>query len=120
VGQRSGLGLSGPDPRFVVRLDPVDNAVIVGGADEVCSRDVVVGAMTWTRETPVAPLRAEVRVRHRHTPALAIIEPGPDKTASIRFDEPQRAPAPGQAAVIYAGDEVLGGGTILRSTGGGS
>ena len=118
VGQRSGLGLSGPEPRYVVRLDPVENEVIVGGADEIWSRRIVVGAMTWTRGAPSGPLRADVRIRHRHTPASSSIVPGPDKTAEIIFDEPQRAPAPGQAAVIYAGDEVVGGGTILRSDGG--
>lgn len=114
VGQRSGLGLSGPEPRFVVRLDPAENAVIVGGADDVWSRSISVGALTWTRGAPGAALRAEVRIRHRHAPAAAAIEPGADRTATVVFDEPQRAPAPGQAAVIYAGDEVLGGGTILR------
>ncbi|PIR16806.1 MAG: tRNA 2-thiouridine(34) synthase MnmA, partial [Elusimicrobia bacterium CG11_big_fil_rev_8_21_14_0_20_64_6] len=48
VGQRSGLGLSGPEPRFVIRLDPAANEVIVGGADEVWSRSILVGALTWT------------------------------------------------------------------------
>ncbi len=114
VGQRSGLGLSGPEPRFVVRLDPVENAVIVGGADEVWSRSIVVGAMTWSHGAPAGPLRAEVRIRHRHTPAPSTVEPGSGKTATVHFDEPQRAPAPGQAAVIYSGDEVVGGGTIMR------
>ncbi len=114
VGQRSGLGLSGPEPRFVVRLDPAENAVIVGGAGEVWSRSIVVGAMSWTCGAPAGPLRADVRIRHRHAPAPSTIEPGSDKTATIFFDEPQRAPAPGQAAVIYAGDEVVGGGTIIR------
>lgn len=117
VGQRSGLGSIGPEPRYVVRLDPADNAVVVGNADEVWSRGISVGALTWTRQAPSAPLRAEVRVRHRHAPAAALIEPEADKTAKVLFDEPQRAPAPGQAAVFYAGDEVLGGGTILRSEG---
>ncbi|MEK7232455.1 MAG: tRNA 2-thiouridine(34) synthase MnmA [Elusimicrobiota bacterium] len=117
VGQRSGLGLSGSERRYVVRLDPVQNAVIVGGADELLSRTIAVGAMTWTRGAPAGPLRAEVRLRHRHAPAASTIEPGPGKTAAIYFDEPQRAPAPGQAAVIYSGDEVVGGGTILRLEG---
>ncbi|MBI4061531.1 MAG: tRNA 2-thiouridine(34) synthase MnmA [Elusimicrobia bacterium] len=118
VGQRSGLGLSGPDPRYVVELDPAENAVIVGATDEVWSRTIAVGAMTWTRGAPAGALRAEVRIRHRHAPAPAVVEPGPNATAAIRFDEPQRAPAPGQAAVVYSGDEVVGGGTILRGGGG--
>jgi tRNA-specific 2-thiouridylase len=114
VGQRSGLGLSGPEPRFVVRLDPADNSVIVGGADEVWSSSIIAGALTWTGQTPSGPLRADVRIRHRHAPASASVEPRPDNTIKIVFDAPQRAPAPGQAAVLYSGDEVLGGGTILR------
>jgi len=114
IGQRSGLGLNGPEPRYVVRLDPIENAVVVGGADEIYARSIVVGAMTWTRGAPIDPLRADVRIRHRHTPAPSLIEPGPDKTAKIVFDEAQRAPGPGQAAVIYSGDEVVGGGTIQR------
>ncbi len=114
IGQRSGLGLSTPEPRYVVRLDPAENAVIVGSTDELQSRGIRVGAMTWNGERMERPFRAEVRIRHRHTPAPATIEPGPDLTATVRFDEPQRAPAPGQAAVIYEGDAVVGGGTILR------
>jgi tRNA-specific 2-thiouridylase len=114
VGQRSGLGLSGPEPRYVVRMDPAENALIVGSTDELQARSIKVGAMTWNGERNGEPFRAEVRIRHRHAPAPSLIEPGPNNTATVRFDEPQRAPAPGQAAVIYSGDEVLGGGTILR------
>lgn len=117
VGQRSGLGLSGPEPRFVVRLDPEKNAVIVGGEGEVWSRGLVAGGLSWTRsDLPLrdGPLRASVRIRHRHVPASASISLRPDETAHVVFDAPQRAPAPGQAAVFYSGDEVLGGGTILR------
>ena len=117
VGQRSGLGLSGPEPRYVVRLDPAENAVIVGGADETWSKEITVGAITWPHGAPVSPLRAEVRVRHRHAPAPCSIELGKDSTAAVLFDEPQRAPAPGQAAVFYSGDVVVGGGTILRGGG---
>ncbi len=114
IGQRSGLGLSGPEPRYVVRIDAAANAVIVGGVDELQTRVISVGAMTWNGERNGGTLRAEVRIRHRHAPAAARIEIGPNLTATIYFDEPQRAPAPGQAAVIYDGDAVLGGGTILR------
>lgn len=114
VGQRSGLGLSGHEPRYVVRLDAVENAVIVGGTDELQSRAILVGTMTWSGERHEGAFRAEVRIRHRHVPEPSRIEVGPNNTATIYFDESQRAPAPGQAAVIYSGDEVVGGGTILR------
>ena len=118
IGQRSGLGLNGPEPRYVVRIDAAANAVIVGGVDELQTRTIVVGALTWNGERNGGTLRAEVRIRHRHTPAAASIELKSDGTAAIHFDELQRGPAPGQAAVVYHGDEVLGGGTILRSVGG--
>jgi tRNA-specific 2-thiouridylase len=114
IGQRSGLGLSGPEPRYVVRIDAAANAVIVGGVDELQTKSIIVGAMTWSGERNGGTFRGEVRIRHRHTPAAASIELKNDGTATICFDEAQRAPAPGQAAVIYSGDEVVGGGTILR------
>ena len=114
VGQRSGLGLSGPEPRYVVRMDPVDNALIVGGTDELQADGITVGAFAFTGERREGSFRGEVRIRHRHSPAPASIEVHGDATARIRFDSPQRAPAPGQAAVVYSGDMVVGGGTILR------
>jgi tRNA-specific 2-thiouridylase len=117
IGQRSGLGLNGPEPRYVVRIDAAANAVIVGGVDELQTKTITVGALTWNGERIGETLRADVRIRHRHTPAAARIEFGTDQTAAVTFDLPQRAPAPGQAAVIYSGDKVLGGGTILRSGG---
>ena len=114
IGQRSGLGLSGPEPRYVLRIDAAENAVVVGGVDELQTNGITIGAITWNGERNGGTLRAEVRIRHRHSPAAARIEFGTDFTAKIYFDEPQRAPAPGQAAVIYSNDVVLGGGTILR------
>jgi tRNA-specific 2-thiouridylase len=117
IGQRSGLGLSGPEPRYVVRIDAAANAVIVGSVDELQTTAIRVGALTWNGERNGGTFRAEVRIRHRHTPAAATIEQNNDGTATVRFDEAQRAPAPGQAAVIYSGDEVVGGGTILRGGG---
>ena len=118
IGQRSGLGLSGPEPRYVVRIDAAANAVIVGGVDELQTKSITVGALTWNGERNGGTFQAQVRIRHRHTPAAASIELNGDRTATMHFMEPQRAPAPGQAAVVYSGDEVLGGGTILRSLGG--
>ncbi len=115
IGQRSGLGLSGPEPKYVVRMDAAENAVIVGGVDELQTSGIIVGALTWNGERKEGILRAEVRIRHRHAPAAASIEINGNGTARIIFDEPQKAPAPGQAAVVYKGEEVIGGGTILRA-----
>jgi tRNA-uridine 2-sulfurtransferase len=114
VGQRKGLGITAPEPTYVVRLEPETNTLVVGGEGETGCLELVAGAVTWTAAAPSGPRRAEVRVRHRHVPAPALITPRADGTVSVAFDAPQRAPAPGQAAVFYAGDEVLGGGTILR------
>jgi tRNA-specific 2-thiouridylase len=115
VGQRKGLGLSTPEPRYVVRLEPETNTLVVGGEGEVFSAGLTAGAVTWTGGAPAGSVRAQVRVRHRHPPAEATLTVEPDGAVRAAFDEPQRAPAPGQAAVFYSGDEVLGGGTILRA-----
>jgi tRNA-specific 2-thiouridylase len=114
VGQRRGLGLTSLEPLYVVRLEPDTNTLVVGAEGEILSSGLTAGAVTWTRGAPAGPIRAEVRVRHRHPPAAASLSLREDGSVSVSFDAPQRAPAPGQAAVFYDGDEVLGGGTILR------
>jgi tRNA-specific 2-thiouridylase len=114
VGQRKGLGVTAAAPTYVVRLEPETNTLVVGGEGETLSTGLIAGAVSWTRSAPEGPRRASVRVRHRHAPASASLEPRADGTVSVVFDAPQRSPAPGQAAVFYDGDEVLGGGTILR------
>lgn len=112
VGQRSGVsGVA--EPLFVVALEPGENAVVVGGREETLFSSVEVGAVTWTNGAPDFPARVETRVRHRHEPAPSRLTPTPEGVR-VEFDEPQRAPAPGQAAAFYRGDELLGGGTILR------
>ncbi|MBI5247829.1 MAG: tRNA 2-thiouridine(34) synthase MnmA [Elusimicrobia bacterium] len=116
IGQRSGLGLSGPEPRYVVRIDAKENAVIVGSTDELQTREITVGAMTLNGERNGETFQAEVRIRHRHVPTPSTITLH-DGTATITFHEPQRAPAPGQAAVFYDNEAVIGGGTILRAGG---
>jgi len=114
VGQRRGLGVTAPEPTYVVRLEPETNTLVVGGEGETGVSALLAGRVTWTRGVPNGPRRAEVRVRHRHVPAPATLEVRADGAVAVSFDAPQRAPAPGQAAVFYDGDEVLGGGTILR------
>ena len=113
VGQRKGLGLGGGQARFVVALDAASNTLVVGGEAETRRAAFEVRAVSWTAgAAPSGPFRAAVRIRHRHAPAAAALEPRADGAVSVLFDEPQRAVTPGQAAVFYREQEVLGGGVI--------
>jgi tRNA-specific 2-thiouridylase len=89
--------------------------VAVGSAEELLSSEFTAAGVNWiSLENPAEPVRAEVRVRYRHTAAPATITPQPLRRARIVFDEPQRAITPGQATVFYRGDEVVGGGWIVQ------
>ena len=116
VGQRRGIGIADEKPLYVVSIEPRKNRVAVGSAEELLARDFTAAGVNWiTLDNPTEPVRADVRVRYRHTAAPATITPLPDGRARIVFDEPQRAITPGQATVFYRGDEVVGGGWIVRS-----
>jgi tRNA-specific 2-thiouridylase len=116
VGQRRGLGVAGGERLYVTSLDAAANRVVIGGADALGARGARVERVAWVAgEPPRGALRADVRVRHRHAGAPATIEPQPDGGARIAFDVPVAAVAPGQSAVFYAGDYVLGGGPIAEA-----
>jgi tRNA-specific 2-thiouridylase len=116
VGQRRGLGLSAKEPLYVAGLDAERNRVVVGAVDELNAKGARLERVSWVSgRTPDRAVRAKVRVRHRHAGAPASIEAGADGQAVVSFDEPVRAVAPGQAAVFYADDVVLGGGWITAS-----
>jgi tRNA-specific 2-thiouridylase len=120
VGQRRGLGIALGKPTFVTAIDPSRDAVVVG--DEAASSGAVLVDGTWADDVSF-PLRAEVKVRSHHRPQPATIErEGADESARwvVRFDEPARAVAPGQIAVAYRGDRVLGGAMIAATRGDGS
>jgi tRNA-uridine 2-sulfurtransferase len=113
VGQRRGLGLSAGRPLYVVALDRAKNRLVVGEDAELRSRVCEVRDVNWIPfTTPDTPIDAMVRVRNRHEPAAAEITPLDATTARVTFREPQRAITPGQAAVFYADELVLGGGWI--------
>jgi len=115
VGQRRGIGVSRELPLYVVRIDAVQNRVVVGGSNELLSSEFTTAGVNWiVFDAPLDPVRAEVRVRYRHTAAPATIEMIGGGRTRVRFDEPQRAITPGQATVFYRGDEVLGGGWIVK------
>jgi tRNA-specific 2-thiouridylase len=116
VGQRRGIGIANEKPLYVISINSDRNRVTVGAAEELLSTEFIAAGVNWIAlDDPAEPVRAEVRVRYRHTAAAATITPLPDARARIVFDEPQRAITPGQATVFYRGDEVVGGGWIVRS-----
>ncbi len=113
VGQRKGLGLGGGEPRYVQRLDAEKNQVVVGSADGLLADRGRAERVSWTRGiAPEAGRRVCVKVRYQHDAVEASLSPLADGAVELTFDEPVRALAPGQAAVFYDGDEVLGGGWL--------
>jgi tRNA-specific 2-thiouridylase len=112
VGQRKGLGLSGPQPMYVLRLEPDTEQLVVGGRDELARTTLSASSVNWIAGNPPAgPCRVTARIRHRHADAPATVAADGSRT-QITFDTPQIAITPGQAVVFYDGEEVLGGGWI--------
>ena len=113
VGQRKGLGVAAPAPLYVVRIDAAARTVVVGAKKDVERQVLEASHVNWIAGAPPAgPIRAGVQIRYRHPAAAAAIEPLDGARARVTFDVPQSAITPGQAAVFYDGDEVLGGGWI--------
>lgn len=116
VGQRRGLGVTSDAPLYVQSLDATANRVVVAGASALESGGARIEAVCWiSGEVPTSTLRASVRVRYGHSGTDAVLETVDPGQVRVRFDEPVRAVAPGQAAVFYAGDTVLGGGWIAEA-----
>jgi len=121
IGQRKGLPGGSLRPRYVVDLDPETNRVIIGDAENLVCDEFEIDRVNWH---PVAGIdgshaiafKATVKIRYSHPGTLASVTPLENNRARIHLHEPQRAVTPGQAAVIYDGDMVLGGGWICRST----
>lgn len=113
IGQRRGLGVAWREPLYVVALELEANRVIVGEKEHVLRGEFTAAELSWGALCdPSEPFRAQVRIRHRHRPAPATVTPLDGGRVRVQFDEPQEAPTPGQAAVFYDGDLVLGGGFI--------
>jgi tRNA-specific 2-thiouridylase len=133
VGQRKGLGVSSPTPLYVLNIHPDSHRVMVGADAELATQHLRAGRLNWISIAALtAPMRVKIKIRHRHEPAWATLEPAPPtklgapgldfetgessspaEEVIATFDEPQRAVTPGQSAVFYDGDEVVGGGWII-------
>ncbi|MGI9101344.1 MAG: tRNA 2-thiouridine(34) synthase MnmA [Terriglobales bacterium] len=114
VGQRKGLGVATGSPLYVIELRGDKRQVVVGSGDELYTNTMRVRRLNWIAvERLREPLRTAVKIRNRHEPAPALLEPVADDEVKVTFDQPQRAVTPGQAAVFYEADIVVGGGWIV-------
>jgi len=113
IGQRKGLGFATGKPVYVLSIDPDKNRIVVGEDDVLRKTICEVQGVNWIScARPSAAIRTYAKIRHKHEPAPATIEPLEAATARVTFDAPQRAITPGQATVFYDGEVVLGGGWI--------
>jgi tRNA-uridine 2-sulfurtransferase len=113
IGQRKGLGIAAPEPLYVIALDAANNRVIVGDRTKATQAECNVGRVNWVSiAEPSSPIRAEAQIRYR-SPAIPVtVIPLENSRVRIVFDEPQFSITPGQAAVWYDGEKLLGGGII--------
>lgn len=115
IGQHRGVGLALPERRYVCKIDAGSGTVTLGSGTELYSREVLVRDFNWiSGEAPSGPIRCSAKIRYRQPEQAANVEPLSENEALIRFDTPQRAVTPGQSAVLYDDDTVLGGGIIVR------
>ena len=119
IGQHRWLGIDLPGKRYVCRICPKNNTVVLGTADELFSREAFAEDFNWiSGEAPERSFRCKAKIRYRQPEQWATVTPIGKNAAQIVFDEPQRAITPGQAAVLYDGETVLGGGVIAAEEGG--
>jgi len=112
IGQRRGLGLAWSQPLYVVGIDAATRRVIVGEKESLAVTRCRVGGLNWMIDVPTAPFETACRIRYRHHEVPALLTPLGDGRFEIVFSTPQSGVTPGQAAVFYEGDRVLGGGWI--------
>lgn len=113
IGQRKGLGVGGGGTkRFVLDIIPDTRQVVVGEADQLQAQGLVASRINWLCTPPTGPLACQAKIRYRHSPAEATVQPLPDGAVEVHFVEPQNAVTPGQAVGFYEGSRLLGGGWI--------
>lgn len=112
IGQRRGINCPAKEPYYVIRLEPKRNCLVVGFKDALYQSGCTVTRINWINKVPKAPFEALVRLRYRHQEIAATIIPENSTQALVRFSMPQKAVTPGQGAVFYSKDQVLGGGFI--------
>jgi len=113
IGQRRGINCPAAEPYYVIRLDIKRNRLVVGTKKDLLSSECRVVEINWIGDAPESPLELHTRVRYRSQEVPATVIPGLRNTAVVRFKAPQAAITPGQGAVFYRGDEILGGGWIV-------
>lgn len=112
IGQRRGINCPATEPYYVLRIDPANNRLIVGFKNELSRPDCRVENTNWIIKEPSGPVKIHVRLRYRHKAVPAVLTPESSGKAYIRFEKPQDAVTPGQGAVFYLDEEVLGAGWI--------
>ncbi|BDD86815.1 tRNA 2-thiouridine(34) synthase MnmA [Desulfofustis limnaeus] len=113
IGQRRGIGLPDSTPWYVTTIDAAANTLVVGKEHDLLQESVHAGQVNWLIEPPSPGTEVEVQIRSTHRPVTARLIASTADSFVLRFDRPQRAVAPGQFAVLYRGDQVLGSGEIL-------
>lgn len=112
IGQRRGINCPASEPYYVIRMDTRQNLLTVGIKTDLLASQCKVEDINWIQEKPNRSVNVYTRVRYRHTAVASRLTLVDEKTAMVRFEKPQAAITPGQCAVFYKGDEVLGGGWI--------
>ena len=115
VGQRKGLGGGHGRPVYVIDIDAATQRVIVGDYDDLLRHDCYLAQTNWSEEGLTGPTEITTKIRYNYPEVRAIAHPLPGHRARLEFVEPQRSVSPGQAAVCYVGDRVIGGGWIERT-----
>ncbi len=115
IGQRRGIGIPAAEPYYVIRIDIEKNQLVVGNKSDLYSAECEVEEINWIALPPDGPIKVDTRIRYRHKEAPSILIPKDNNTALIQFDRPQEAVTPGQGAVFFQGEKVIGGGWIRKA-----